>query len=97
VLRGRLSFLIGLAGTVSSMFVLAGSASTLCVPSTNSSPCNDYGVVSTGASASGIATSSLPGSGGVPPATLLTVLPAILLVGSGLLAARLMRRITRRS
>jgi uncharacterized membrane protein YphA (DoxX/SURF4 family) len=95
MLRRSLSSLIGLAVMVSSIFVLAGSVSAQCVPSTNSSPCNDF--VTATATSSAAATSDLPGTGGVPPAALLTVLPAILLVGGGLLSARLMRRMMRRS
>ena len=36
--------------------------------------------------------SALPGTGGVSPVTLLAIIPAILLVGGGLLSARLIRR-----
>ena len=36
--------------------------------------------------------SALPGTGGVPPAALLAIVPGILLLGSGLLSARLIRR-----
>ena len=53
--------------------------------------------VSTSASAAGVAqyqyASDLPDTGGVvSPATLLAIIPAILLVGGGLLSARLIRR-----
>jgi hypothetical protein len=95
MLRRSLSSLIGIAVMVSSIIVLAGSASAQCAPSTNSSPCNDF--ITATATSSATVASDLPGTGGMSPAALLTILPAILLVGGGLLSARLMRRIMRRS
>ena len=37
--------------------------------------------------------SALPGTGGVSPVTLLAIIPAIVLIGGGLLSARLIRRV----
>jgi hypothetical protein len=101
VLRKKLALLVAAAMMLASMLAFASVASAATYHSaTATATASAASSASTSASAAGAAqyqytsASALPGTGGVvSPATLLAIVPAILLVGGGLLsAARLLGR-----
>jgi hypothetical protein len=99
VSRKKLALLVAAAMMLASVLAFASVASAATYNSaTATATASAASSASAGASAAGAAQyqygSALPGTGGVvSPATLLAIVPAILLVGGGLLsAARLLRR-----
>ena len=92
----KLQVLVGLSMIGALMF--ASVASAQCVPSSSASGsasasgCNDFGVVSASSSSvtATVSTPGLPGTGGLSPTSALW--PLALIVGSGLLAFRVVRR-----
>jgi hypothetical protein len=100
LLRGRLSFLIGLAVMGDFIFVLAGPASAQCAPSADSSPCNDVIRVTTMPSASttaevsssaALGSTALSDTSGAPLLASTPVVALMMLVGAGLLALLVVR------
>ena len=101
LLRGRISFLIGLAVMGSFIFVLAEPASAQCAPSADSTPCNDVIRITTMPSASATAevgssaardTTTLADTSGTPLLASTPVVALMMLVGAGLLALLVVRR-----
>ena len=102
MLRKKLALLVAAAMMLASMLAFASvaSAATYSYSATATATASATSSASASASAAGAAqyqytsASALPGTGGVvSPATLLAIVPAILLVGGGLLsAARLLGR-----
>ena len=96
MLRKKLALLVAAAMMLASMLAFASVASAVTYSSATATATSSA-TSSASASAAGAAqyqyASALPGTGGVvSPATLLAIVPAILLVGGGLLsAARLLR------
>ena len=95
LLRGRLSFLIGLAVMGNLIFVLAGPASAQCAPIADSTPCNDVIRVTTMPSVSTTAevgssaawgSTALADTSGAPLPASAPVVTLMMLVGAGLLA-----------
>jgi hypothetical protein len=101
LLRGRLSFLIGLAVMGNFIFVLAGPASAQCAPGgADSSPCNDVIRVTTIPSASttaevgssaALGSTPLADTSGAPLLASTPVVALVMLVGAGLLALLVVR------
>ena len=97
MLRKKLALLVAAAMMLASMLAFASVASAVTYSSaTATATAGATSSASASASAAGAAqyqyTSALPGTGGVAPVTLLAIIPAILLLGGGLLSARLIRR-----
>ncbi len=93
--RKKLALLVAAAMMLASVLAFAGVASA--ASSSATATATSGATSSASASAAGAAqyqyTSALPGTGGfVSPATLVAIVPAILLVGGGLLSAGLLLR-----
>ena len=95
LLRGRISFLIGLAVMGSVIFVPAEPASAQCAPSADSTPCNDVIRITTMPSASATAAvgssvardaTALADTSGTPLSASAPVVALMMLIGAGLLA-----------